>query len=122
MQGHEHNTVAAVGLVIGGWVERLGDTGRALVVVLGLVGGAFTAGVTVHRVFRDAGDPSYVAQQADRRSARDSVRVDVLFRLHEKDGETARRMQSIEDVLWRVDDRTKRMQCLLAGGSGPSCL
>lgn len=117
MSPEKHSFLMVVGLVTGGWWQHLSPVKQALAAIAVAAVVAFSAGGWFALTFSEQrGMPARITA-VEKRSIRDSIRVDAMVA-----DSLADRVESIENVLWRIDDRTKRIACFLAGNSGPACL
>lgn len=123
MSPHRFSDIVIVGVIAGGWWEQLGPVKKTLGVIVTLLIIGFTAGTLVTTTMMEQrGVPARLAR-VERVAIRDSIRVEELaMKQLRLDTDFEVRLRTLEHTLERVDDRTKRIACLLAGGSGPACL
>lgn len=114
---HDYSLLAVLGVVASDWWSHLGPVKKALATIAAVFVVAFSAGGWVALTMSEQRGVPARLSAVEKRSIRDSVRVDAMVA-----DSLAARVESIEAVLWRIDDRTQRIACLLAGNSGPACL
>lgn len=122
MSLHNIPILAVVGIATGNWWDHLSSAKKALgalvaVLIIGFAGGSLVATVMLEQ----RGVPGRLAR-LETEVARTTVRVDSLMGLRDDTEYLRTRLDGIEVIVGRVDDRTKRIGCLLAGNSGPACL
>jgi hypothetical protein len=111
-----------VGLATGTWWAQLSPVKRALAALSVVLLVGFSAGSMVSQLLIERTGALARLDRVERIAVRDSTRIDVVEAWQAKNEELARRVQAIEATLIRVDDRTQRIACLLAGNQGPACL
>lgn len=111
-----------VGLATGGWWTQLSPVKKAAASLFVVLMVGIAIGSTVNQLLVERTGALVRLDRVERLAVRDSARVDSLAFLHRGDAEVARRLSALEAVVWRVDDRTQRIACLLSGNRGSACI
>lgn len=122
----DHHLFILAGLLADKWLSRLGPTAKSLVVIAGLVAGAFGAGVVWTNYAADHG--SLPARVSHLELWQDSTRPRLKNADEERDTLKVRQIRQ-NDVLMQLlrdsneaKEQRERIICILSGNKGPSCI
>lgn len=119
---HDLSALALLGIIAGDWWSSLGPVKKAFAAILVVGVTAFSAGTaTTLLLWEQRGLPARVSV-TERRSVRDSIRVDGLLAEQAKDAEMRHKVDEMANTLQVIDDRTRRISCFLSGRNPAACL
>lgn len=114
--------IILIGMVAGSWWSHLSPVKKAIAALTVVLMVGFVIGTSVNQLMMERSGVLVQLERVQRVAVRDSIRIDTLERQAVETAQLTDRVEKMEDVLWRVDDRTQRIVCLLSGNRGPACL
>lgn len=96
----------------------------AVVAVVAFSAGSMVSQLVVERtgVLKRMDEVEQQADRAERIAVRDSARMDALEIRQEQIDELIDQVDELDDLVRENVDRTRRIQCILSGGRGPTCI